>query len=593
MSLLVTGFTGTLSASAAEVFSDISDAKYAWAKDYIVEMAQEGYIAGYEDNTYRPDNKVTRLETIVLFSRAMGANRQENVDVLEIAVDKYGDTVDKLGLNFGDEEVAFMLYRGALDEEDLSLYLSKDKASNPMPRQEAAAIITKAMCAEEAALSEVLVDLEYTDVKQIDSEYTQYVFYVSEKGIMNGMDDGSFSPASSVLRSQIAVMLHRTVDKMNLYIETAVIKELDTEKNNISIMDADGMEVKMGYTNFTKFYVDNETAKEEDVYTNAEARLTYVDDKLAFVDVFEKVIDETLKGIYQGSSTVNGKTTVTIKEAGTNETVDYNLSAQAVFENEDGTKAAFSGFKPGEYVKYDIAYGTIIKFAKLNKDSRISNAVIKEIGIDKEMYIIISHNDEEYDGQKYILTDDVDVFKNNDREDLSKLYKGDRIDITFEYGAVTKIVAASDIKYLEGTVSEVVISSTPVLKAKINGEIREFDILVDTKIVISGEAATVYDLRYGDTIKITTESGAVLKIETTAPAATSGRVEGVVELINKSRGFIIISGQTVYCSDAATTFITSKGSDKMMKDIKEGMTVETRGTMSNGAYTASLIIIEE
>ena len=37
-------------------------------------MAEQGYINGYEDGTYRPDNEVTRLETILLFARAMGSN---------------------------------------------------------------------------------------------------------------------------------------------------------------------------------------------------------------------------------------------------------------------------------------------------------------------------------------------------------------------------------------------------------------------------------------------------------------------------------------------------------------------------------------
>ena len=86
---------GSFSALAADesTFKDISDAKYAWAKPYIEEMAKGGYIAGYEDNTYRPDNMVTKLETIVLFSRAMGAKKSTNADAVELALDKYSKVI--------------------------------------------------------------------------------------------------------------------------------------------------------------------------------------------------------------------------------------------------------------------------------------------------------------------------------------------------------------------------------------------------------------------------------------------------------------------------------------------------------------------
>ena len=49
-------------------FSDITDEKYAWAVPSIEAMAEAGYITGYTDNTFRPDNSVTRLEVLALFS---------------------------------------------------------------------------------------------------------------------------------------------------------------------------------------------------------------------------------------------------------------------------------------------------------------------------------------------------------------------------------------------------------------------------------------------------------------------------------------------------------------------------------------------
>ena len=596
--LTVSGLSGILSASADTMlisskpsFTDISDEKYAWAKQYIEQMAQQGYINGYEDSTYRPDNAVTRLETIVLFARAMGANKEENADILEYAMEQYGDIVRETGINYGFEEVSYMLYRGALTELDLKLYLTYGKASEPMQRQEASAIITKAMCASKTAESEVLVDMEYTDAKFINSKYSQFVFYVSEMGIMNGMDDGSFQPEGSVLRSQIAAMLYRTVDKMNLYIEEATVINMDTVKNNITIADSFGEEIPMGYVEYTKFYLDGKLSDENSVEAHTPAILTYINNELVFVDMLEKVIDDTVKGIYQGYTNQNGEMTVTVKDAN-DDANEYKLSSFAKCFDEKDNELALNSFKAGDYVEVEIVDGVVISVRKIKTQSVIQYAVVEDISIEDEVYLTISHDEEEYDGMRFVIGNDVIVYKNNDREDLSKIYKGDRIVITMEYGIVTKLVATSDNKTYEGTITEVIISSNPALKVKINGEVREFDIVSKTSIVTNGAAASLYDLRVGDTVKITTESGALLSVVTVTPASTAGSVTGVIETVNTSMGFIRIDGETIFCKDTTTTVISSNGTNKLMKDLKEGMTVSVRGTLTNGAYTASLIIIE-
>ena len=53
--------TPTAAPSTSIRFTDINSEEFAWAKSYINDMAGKGFISGYEDNTFRPDNDVTRL----------------------------------------------------------------------------------------------------------------------------------------------------------------------------------------------------------------------------------------------------------------------------------------------------------------------------------------------------------------------------------------------------------------------------------------------------------------------------------------------------------------------------------------------------
>ena len=99
-------------------------------------------------------------------------------------------------------------------------------------------------------------------------------------------------------------------------------------------------------------------------------------------------------------------------------------------------------------------------------------------------------------------------------------------------------------------------------------------------------------MRVGDTVKISAESDTILSIETIASVATGNKINGVVETINTSKGFIKVNGETVFCKDTTTTFITAAGATKVMKNLAVGDSVSIRGVMQNGAYMATLIIIE-
>ncbi len=50
-------------------FTDISN---HWSKDIVVSMAEKGIIKGYDDKTFRPDNKITRAEAAAILYRVLG-----------------------------------------------------------------------------------------------------------------------------------------------------------------------------------------------------------------------------------------------------------------------------------------------------------------------------------------------------------------------------------------------------------------------------------------------------------------------------------------------------------------------------------------
>ena len=72
--LLCLGLTATMLLSGAVVanaetsFKDVPSDH--WAAPYIEEMAEAGFISGYEDKTFRPDESITRAEAVTIVNRA-------------------------------------------------------------------------------------------------------------------------------------------------------------------------------------------------------------------------------------------------------------------------------------------------------------------------------------------------------------------------------------------------------------------------------------------------------------------------------------------------------------------------------------------
>lgn len=57
-------------ATQEQVFEDMKDTH--WAYQYVHTAAQNGWVAGYEDGTFRPENQISRAEVTVMMNRVLG-----------------------------------------------------------------------------------------------------------------------------------------------------------------------------------------------------------------------------------------------------------------------------------------------------------------------------------------------------------------------------------------------------------------------------------------------------------------------------------------------------------------------------------------
>ena len=581
-------------------FSDISGSQYDWCAPQIEQMNQAGYINGYEDGTYRPDNEVTKLECIALFARAMGSNDANNADLLDIAHEQYDSALKGSSLAWGEDELAFMMYKGAFTAADLITYINGDAKNLPMSRGEAAVIITKAMLGEAKATDEAGISLHYTDARDIPSNLLQYVKFVTDEGIMNGIDD-AFCASNTVTRSQIAVMLSRVLDKCDYTFEKGKFVSAD-EDAATAICVIDGNEEEFDLADDAKFFMRGEAMSAVAIPENVSAVIQFSGDKIVSVDALSDVADEEITAIFAGYNATSTTMNIRVKANENSQNTKIYTCDVNVPITYQGSPATIKALKSGDSIVLTLTGGKVTSITAVEKLTEIAAAEITDIEIENDAsYITIASSVSAYDGKTYPVSDNVTVIKNNKDADMTSVYVGDKVNLTVKYGEIIRIVATGVSNTIEGVITNINIGNTPEITLTVGGKSQVYTVPVNCEIEKNGEVGDIYDLRLNDNIKLTVQSGAVIKIKSIASITnTSGKVSGVVTAVNGSYKFISVltadSSEPVNVHvNTKTRYVLAKGasSSAQLDNITSGDTVECYVTPSNGAYVADLIVISK
>ena len=74
---------GLIMTSSTKTFSDVADGK--WYSSYIRQAVQYGLISGYTDGTFRPEQYITRAETVTMINRMLGRNYETAYELHSMA----------------------------------------------------------------------------------------------------------------------------------------------------------------------------------------------------------------------------------------------------------------------------------------------------------------------------------------------------------------------------------------------------------------------------------------------------------------------------------------------------------------------------
>ncbi|MFI3209442.1 MAG: S-layer homology domain-containing protein [Peptostreptococcaceae bacterium] len=177
-------------------FKDVLDNH--WARDYIYDFVQKGYIEGYEDNTFRPNQDITRAEFIKIVNKSFGYEQKSGI------IQMIRNLVRK-GVMFTDinEDAWYYEYlevavdKGYIDGYEDNTFRPNDKIT----RQEASKIV--------AVIRELTGDgvINFKDKDEISNWAQNYVDALEDSKIIEGYEDNTFRPKSNITRAEAVKIL--------------------------------------------------------------------------------------------------------------------------------------------------------------------------------------------------------------------------------------------------------------------------------------------------------------------------------------------------------------------------------------------------
>lgn len=180
-------------------FSDINNSEMAQVID---ELSDFGIVNGYDDNTFRPNNEITRAE----FAKIIVAMTNSYMDVS--SSNSFQDTIDHWAKDYIDISKELGIINGVTDTT----------------------FAPDANVTYEQAIKMIVVALGYNDEAVQKGGYPDgYLQQASELGIT---DKITFNPESNAVRGNISMIIHNAL-KVNYYSiwnENGTIKKMNTNK---------------------------------------------------------------------------------------------------------------------------------------------------------------------------------------------------------------------------------------------------------------------------------------------------------------------------------------------------------------------------
>ncbi len=198
-----------------------TDTEGHWAEKEINKLSINGIVTGYKDNTFKPNNNMTRAELITVINRILSNNVQNTRYIPDIK-EKDWFYVDirkgvESGFVTGDSD-------GSIRPNDL------------ITREEAICMLQRALVPQ----SEELFVASFTDYDSVSKWARESLNTFIANKYISGYKDNTFKPKNYITRAEVVTLISNMVDTFVSYGELNgdIYGDILVNGNNVSINNA-------------------------------------------------------------------------------------------------------------------------------------------------------------------------------------------------------------------------------------------------------------------------------------------------------------------------------------------------------------------
>lgn len=174
-------------------FSDVSEEN--WFYRNVTDMAEQGYLTGYEDGSFRPDGIITQAEFVTVVAR-----------VAQLAPSTAS------GSHWAAPMLASALSHGYYDWDEIPP--TGESFDAPISRQLAFKIVMNAFLPQKTGVYEDIAHApDFTD---LDGRYYQSVSAAVSQGVVLGDENGYLHPKGNLIRAEACAIIMRAAGKQGL-----------------------------------------------------------------------------------------------------------------------------------------------------------------------------------------------------------------------------------------------------------------------------------------------------------------------------------------------------------------------------------------
>ncbi len=196
--------TGILEPGFRAALRPMEDVWQHWAGGSTILLQAMDIVAGFDDDTFRPNQEVTRSEFVKLLVEACELPGTSDTSM----------PFDDVQKHWARWYVQRAIAGGLISPED---YGTSFKPDEVISREEMAQILVKASDAyreahPEIRFAEPLEDRDFTDADQIQARYQEAAVESARRGLIKGYPDGSFGPKNGLTRGEAVTVIARMME---------------------------------------------------------------------------------------------------------------------------------------------------------------------------------------------------------------------------------------------------------------------------------------------------------------------------------------------------------------------------------------------